>query len=62
VTYFDEDEAAFKEKLEELDKDYDLGQDSAIELLEDILGQLKTQEYMLPSLKQALDEPEVQSQ
>jgi len=59
--YYDEDEAALKNKLEEIDNEHDLGQDAAIELLEDVLLQLKTQEYMLPSLKEALKEDEVEA-
>ena len=58
MTYYDEDEQSIKKELVRLDEEYDLGQDAAVELLEDLTVQLKTQELKLPSLKNALEEGE----
>ena len=43
-----------KETLREYDRETGIGQDDMIEILEDIILELKTQRFMLPSLKENL--------
>ena len=62
MSYYDEDEEWLKQQLRQRDKQYEMGQDAVIELLEDVLASLELQDFKLPTLKENLEKQEEASQ
>jgi len=49
-------EEELKETMKIYNREYEVSQDEMIEVLEDILLELKTQEFKLPSLEKAIED------
>jgi len=56
MSYYDEDYEWLKQELRKRDREYEMGQDAVIQLLEHLLASLKLQDFKLPNFKQNLKE------